>query len=39
ENVENVEREKPQILDNCSGCGLCAEICPSGAIKTEEVLR
>ncbi len=39
DNEENAKREKPQILDNCSGCGLCAEICPSGAIKTEEVLR
>ncbi|AKB25415.1 Indolepyruvate oxidoreductase subunit IorA [Methanosarcina sp. MTP4] len=38
-NAGNAESEKPQILDNCSGCGLCAEICPSGAIKTEEVLR
>ena len=38
-NAENADSEKPQIMDNCSGCGLCAEICPSGAIKTEEVVR
>jgi len=39
EGGEGEEGEKARILDNCSGCGLCAEICPSEAIKTEEVLK
>ncbi|MGB9930134.1 MAG: thiamine pyrophosphate-dependent enzyme [Methanosarcina sp.] len=28
---------KPLIQENCSGCGLCAAICPSGAIFVKEV--
>ena len=28
---------KPVIQENCSGCGLCAAICPSGAICVKEV--
>ncbi|MEN6460718.1 MAG: indolepyruvate ferredoxin oxidoreductase subunit alpha [Syntrophomonas sp.] len=25
--------EKPQVLDNCMGCGLCLEVCPFEAIE------
>lgn len=25
--------EKPQITSSCYGCGLCSQVCPSGAIK------
>jgi indolepyruvate ferredoxin oxidoreductase alpha subunit len=25
--------DKPQITSSCYGCGLCSQICPSGAIK------
>ena len=29
--------DKPLIQDSCSGCGLCAQICPSGAIRVQGV--
>jgi indolepyruvate ferredoxin oxidoreductase alpha subunit len=25
------------IQDSCSGCGICAQICPSGAIRTQDI--
>jgi len=28
---------RPEILKNCTGCGVCAQICPAGAI--EEVVK
>jgi indolepyruvate ferredoxin oxidoreductase alpha subunit len=27
------------IQDSCSGCGLCAQICPSGAIREQEIIH
>ncbi|MDD3043203.1 MAG: indolepyruvate ferredoxin oxidoreductase subunit alpha [Methanosarcinaceae archaeon] len=33
------QKQQPQILDTCSGCGLCAGICPSDAIKIVEMVR
>jgi indolepyruvate ferredoxin oxidoreductase alpha subunit len=29
--------DMPFIQDSCSGCGLCAQICPSGAIRIRGV--
>ncbi len=32
-----VGEDKPLIQGSCSGCGLCAQVCPSGAIRIQEV--
>lgn len=24
---------KPEVLENCTGCGLCVQVCPSGALE------
>jgi indolepyruvate ferredoxin oxidoreductase, alpha subunit len=32
-------KDKALIQDSCSGCGLCARICPSGAIRTQEIIH
>ncbi len=37
EQDKSIKHIKPMIQENCSGCGLCAEICPSGAIRVKEV--
>jgi indolepyruvate ferredoxin oxidoreductase, alpha subunit len=34
-----LREEKPLIQDSCSGCDLCAQICPSGAILKKEIIH
>ncbi len=35
--IYSVSSGLPVIQDTCSGCGLCAQVCPSGAIVLKEV--
>jgi len=37
EQDKPVKNVKPVIQENCSGCGLCADICPSRAVRVKEV--
>lgn len=38
-NIWDYEKEKAKIDETiCNGCGLCAKLCPAGAIVVEEVL-
>ncbi|WP_324823981.1 EFR1 family ferrodoxin [Sinanaerobacter sp. ZZT-01] len=38
-NPVNILKVKPKTKDNCTQCGICAEVCPMGSISREDVTQ